>query len=209
MTEQRDYYENERKFAQLENAVSKNLMNALRAKEEELDSELNAIQNLNDDDFEKIQYNRKKRLLEKYKRDNHWRSLGHGELTECTSDTDFFTISENSPLLVVHCFKNDIGMEYSEYLNVILESLAKKRLDIKFIKLNVERHPFLVSTLNVFVIPTVLLIKQMKVIHRLVGFDEMGGSVDFSEADFNNLLNSYRINEKFLTEKNSDDDEDA
>lgn len=47
-------------------------------------------------------------------------------------------------------------------------------------KINAEKSPFLAEKLKIIVLPTLALIKNAKVDDYVVGFDELGGTDDFS-----------------------------
>lgn len=58
--------------------------------------------------------------------------------------------------------------------------MAKKHLETKFIKLNVEKAPFLTERLRIKVIPTLALVKDGKTKDYVVGFTDLGNTDDFS-----------------------------
>jgi hypothetical protein len=61
-----------------------------------------------------------------------------------------------------------------------LETLCKLHLETKFCRIDAEKSPFLTERLKVWMLPTLALIKQEKVLDYVVGFDELGGRDDFS-----------------------------
>lgn len=61
-----------------------------------------------------------------------------------------------------------------------LSVMAKKHLETKFIKLNVEKAPFLTERLRIKVIPTLALVKDGKTKDYVVGFTDLGNTDDFS-----------------------------
>jgi len=60
-----------------------------------------------------------------------------------------------------------------------LAVLAKKHLETKFIKLNVEKAPFLTERLKIKVIPTLALVKDGKTKDYIVGFTDLGNTDEF------------------------------
>ncbi|KAB1256805.1 Thioredoxin domain-containing protein 9 [Camelus dromedarius] len=58
--------------------------------------------------------------------------------------------------------------------------LSKKHLETKFLKLNVEKAPFLCERLRIKVIPTLALVKDGKTQDFVVGFSDLGNTDDFS-----------------------------
>jgi len=61
-----------------------------------------------------------------------------------------------------------------------LQKVAENHLETKFIKLDVEKAPFLTKRLNVHVIPTMGLVRDGKTSGLIVGFAEFGNCDDFS-----------------------------
>lgn len=62
------------------------------------------------------------------------------------------------------------------------EHLAAQHLETRFIKINVERCLFLAERLRIVVIPTIALVIDDKVADYIVGFDDFGGTDDFTTA---------------------------
>lgn len=51
---------------------------------------------------------------------------------------------------------------------------------IWYLQINAEKSPFLTEKLRIFMLPTLALVKKEKVVDYVVGFDELGGTDDFS-----------------------------
>lgn len=85
--------------------------------------------------------------------------------------------------------------------------LAHKYLDTKFLKINVEKNQYLCERLGVILLPTLVLIKNGKTDGSIRGFDELGGSDDFSTNDLAYLLytkgalKNYEGEEKYVDEE--------
>ncbi len=58
--------------------------------------------------------------------------------------------------------------------------LCKQHFETKFVKIDAEKSPFLVDRLKIWMLPTLALIKSEKTVDYVVGFDDLGGSDDFS-----------------------------
>ncbi|KAL6211773.1 hypothetical protein ACLB2K_016996 [Fragaria x ananassa] len=69
-----------------------------------------------------------------------------------------------------------------------LSILAKQHIETRFMKINVEKSPFLAEKLKIVVLPTLALIKNAKVDDYVVGFDELGGKDDFSTEELEERL---------------------
>lgn len=70
---------------------------------------------------------------------------GHGEYTEIDGEKEFFTVCNKSENVVCHFYKNDTPR--CKIVDMHLKILAKKHVETRFIKLDVERAPFLTGML--------------------------------------------------------------
>ncbi|KAL1227819.1 U3 small nucleolar RNA-associated protein [Trichinella spiralis] len=129
--------------------------------------------------LENEQY-RQKRLQElkaEEKERENWRLCRHGEYTE-VSERELFDFGNRSKRFIVH-FYRDSTMR-CKILDKHLQILAAKHIESKFCKLNVEKSDYIVKKLNIFVIPTLALFLHGKAVFYIRGFDEFGGTDDFT-----------------------------
>ncbi|KAI9718936.1 MAG: hypothetical protein M1812_003820 [Candelaria pacifica] len=77
---------------------------------------------------------------------------------------------------VVHFFKD--GFERCGVMDGGLENLAPKHFDTRFLRINVENAPFLVTKLKIQVLPCVLAFVNGISVDRIVGFEGLGYSED-------------------------------
>jgi len=104
-----------------------------------------------------------------------------------------------------------------------LRNLQKKHFDTRFLKMNVENAPFLVTKLKVQVLPCVLAFLNGVGVDRIVGFEGLGYTPDtFTTRDLEaRLLSSgvlqrakaqgnaeVRFGAKVTLKEESDDDDD-
>jgi hypothetical protein len=73
------------------------------------------------------------------------------------------------------------------------ERLAPLHLETRFTKINAEKAPFLVERLGILLMPTIVLIKDGKTEHSILGFDEFGGVDDFSTEDMAYVLSTHGV----------------
>merc|ERR1712071_256449 len=107
-----------------------------------------------------------------------WLSKGHGEYTEIPSEKDFFSEVKDSKNVVCHFYRESTFR--CKIVDKHLNILATKHLETKFIKLNVEKAPFLTERLRIKVIPSMALVKDGKTKDYIVGFADLGNTDEFS-----------------------------
>jgi len=71
--------------------------------------------------------------------------------------------------------------------------LAAKHMETKFLRVNAEKAPFLVEKLHIWMLPTIVCVKEGKTDHSIVGFDELGGKDDFATEDLEALLHGHGV----------------
>ncbi len=63
----------------------------------------------------------------------------------------------------------------------------------QFCKIDAEKSPYLVEKLSIVVMPTLLLIKGSETVKHLRGFDELGGTDEFSSDMLAHVLTQYQV----------------
>ena len=61
-----------------------------------------------------------------------------------------------------------------------LELLARKHIETKFVKLNVDRAPFITERLHIKTLPTIVLMIDNIVKDKIIGFTDLGNQDEFS-----------------------------
>ncbi|XP_058789486.1 thioredoxin domain-containing protein 9 [Phymastichus coffea] len=146
--------------------------------EKQLDAEIEKLDNLNIDDIEKLREHRLKEMKKMQQQKQIWLSQGHGEYTELSDEKEFFEVCKKSDKVVCHFYKD--GTERCKIVDMHLKILCKKHIETRFIKLNVEKCPFLTGRLKIRVIPTIGLVVDSKTKDYIVGFTDLGNCDDFS-----------------------------
>ncbi|XP_078043814.1 phosducin-like protein 3 [Augochlora pura] len=146
--------------------------------EKQLDDEIEKLDNLDINDFEKLREARLKKLKLLQQQKQNWLTQGHGEYSEIHDEKEFFDISKKSQNIVCLFYKDDSPR--CKIVDHHLKILAKKHIEARFCKLNVERCPFLTERLRIKIIPTISLIVNSKTKDYIVGFTELGNCDDFS-----------------------------
>ncbi|KAI7808933.1 thioredoxin domain-containing protein 9 [Triplophysa rosa] len=158
-------------------ALEQQMLQSVRIVEEQLDAEMNKLDRLDEDELEQLKERRLEALKKAQKQKQEWISKGHGEYREIPSEKDFFAEVKDSKNVICH-FYRDSAIR-SKILDKHLAILAKKHLETKFIKLNVEKAPFLTERLRIKVLPTLALVKDGKTKDYVVGFTDLGNTDEF------------------------------
>jgi len=158
--------------------LAKVLEQSAKLVEEQVDTQLSQINDMDEDDLERLRERRLEALKKSQKQKQEWLSKGHGEYREIPSEKDFFSEVKESKNVVCHFYKNSTFR--CKILDKHLALLAKKHIETKFIKLNAEKSPFLSERLRIRVIPTLALLVDGKTKDYVVGFTDLGNTDEFS-----------------------------
>ncbi|KAJ8013295.1 hypothetical protein DPEC_G00051770 [Dallia pectoralis] len=158
-------------------ALEHQVLQSARMVEEKLDAELGKLERMDDDEMEKLKERRLEALKKSQKQKQEWLSKGHGEYKEIASEKDFFPEVKESNRVVCHFYRDSTFR--CKILDKHLGILAKKHLETKFIKLNVDKAPFLTERLRIKVIPTLALVRDGKTKDYVVGFTDLGNTDEF------------------------------
>ena len=107
-----------------------------------------------------------------------WKSKGHGVYTEVTEEKDFFDVCKKSSKVVCHFYRESTFR--CKIVDKHLALLAPKHLETRFVKLSVDRAPFLCDRLHIRIIPTIACVLDGKTKDYIKGFDDLGGHDEFS-----------------------------
>ncbi|XP_054643096.1 thioredoxin domain-containing protein 9 [Dunckerocampus dactyliophorus] len=158
--------------------ITKVLVQSAKLVEDQVDAELTKLNEMDEDDFERMRERRLDALKKAQKQKQEWLSKGHGEYREIPSEKEFFSEVKESKNVVCHFYRNSTFR--CKILDKHLSLLAKKHVETKFIKLNVEKAPFLTERLRIKVIPTLALLIDGKSKDYVVGFTDLGNTDEFS-----------------------------
>jgi hypothetical protein len=175
-------------------ATANALLQSTQVQEKAIEEELSMYDRLLEDN-DALEILRKQRLAtmqKEHAQQKKWKDLGHGTYTELGGGQDardvakaFFQASKESERMVVHFYRPTT--RYCDVFHAHLAKLAPKHMETKFVKVNVEDcdhqgagASFLVERLGVVVMPTLLVVKDRKAFYQIKGFDEMGGTEDFT-----------------------------
>lgn len=189
------------------------LQTAVRIQEETLEQELMNYDQLLDDD-NAIDILRQKRLNEMKQQSitkQKYINNGHGQYMELSNSSnvdvakEFFHVTKQSAKVIIHFYKST-SSHVCDIFHKHLQILATRHYETKFIKINVESVQndsinmtthngitYLVEKLQIHIMPTLVLINNRNVIHKIQGFDELGGIDTFTTNTLAYILGNYGI----------------
>ncbi|XP_063992842.1 thioredoxin domain-containing protein 9 [Diachasmimorpha longicaudata] len=162
----------------MEGVIQQKVLQVAKQVESQLDAEIEALENLDIDDIERLREKRLQEMKKAHQQKQEWIAAGHGEYTEIPDEKEFFDVSKKSKNIVCLFYKD--GSPRCKIADKHLHILAKKHVEARFCKLNVERCPFLTERLRIKIIPTIALISDSKTKDYIVGFTDLGNCDDFS-----------------------------
>ncbi|EDV24653.1 Thioredoxin domain-containing protein 9 [Trichoplax sp. H2] len=162
----------------LENIFQDHLLRATKMVEDQVDAELHRLETLDEDELETIRAKRLEQMKKLNAQKQEWFSQGHGSYSEVADEKEFFQATKKSFRLICHFYRDSTFR--CKIVDKHLAELAPKHVETRFIKINVEKAHFLVERLKVKMLPTIVLIKDGKTVDRIIGFDELGGTDEFS-----------------------------
>ncbi|KAK6641023.1 hypothetical protein RUM44_012722 [Polyplax serrata] len=165
-------------MSNLESVLKHHVLQATKKVEEHLDAQLEQLDRLDLDDLRSLREKRLQELKKQQKQKQEWLSLGHGEYTEMAEEKEFFDHVKQSTNIVCVFFKSDSPR--CAILDHHMKILCVQHLEARFVKINVERAPFLTDRLRICIVPTIALVKDGKVVDYIVGFTELGNCDEFS-----------------------------
>jgi hypothetical protein len=188
-------------------AAANALLQGAKAQEQSVERELARFDKLLEDDegLEELRRQRIAQMQKKHSQAKKWRELGHGTYEELGGGHDardvargFFNASKESDRLVIHFYRP--STRYCDVFHAHLAKLAPNHMETKFLKINVEDcdhqgggASYLVEKLGIVVMPTLLLVKNRQVFHHIQGFDELGGTDEFSANALAHVLGRHGV----------------
>ncbi|CAL9063189.1 unnamed protein product [Musa banksii] len=177
------------KFPDSASILEQQVLTVARAVEDKIDDEIAALDRLDLDDFEALRERRLQQLKKMAEKRSRWLSLGHGEYTEIP-EKEFFAAVKASDRVVCHFYRENWPCKV---MDKHLSILAKQHIETRFLKIHAEKSPFLTEKLRIIVLPTLALVKNAKVEDYVVGFDELGGTDDFSTVELEERLAKSQV----------------
>lgn len=161
----------------MEQIVQQQVIQAAQTVEGIVDKELNRLENLDQDDLQKIRQERVKEMKKQANRREEWKVIGHGKYEELKDEKEFFDEQKRSQRFICHFYRESTFR--CKIVDKHLDILSKKHIESRFVKIDAEKCMWLAQKLKIKVIPTIACIKDSKTKDFIVGFDDLGGIDDF------------------------------
>ena len=130
----------------------------------------------NDDALDAYREQRLQQLHSELSRAKQMKNNDHGTYAEIKDEKTLMDITTSTKLCVVHFWKPDFSR--CRIMDSHLGELAPVHLDTRFVRINVENAPFLVTKLKVHVLPCVIAFVDSVTSNRIVGFEGIGRGTD-------------------------------
>ncbi|KAL6514189.1 hypothetical protein OROHE_019176 [Orobanche hederae] len=198
--------------------LEKQVLTVVKAVEDKIDDELAALDRLDSDDLEVLRERRLQQMKKVAEKKSRWVALGHGEYSEIPSEKEFFSVVKASERVVCHFYRENwpckaafmrltsqarafalrrapqaLGAHIAMVVDKHLAILAKQHIETRFVKINAEKSQYLSEKLRIVVLPTLALVKNAKVEDYVVGFDELGGTDNFSTEELEERLAKAKV----------------
>eukprot|EP01119_Soliformovum_irregulare_P015396 TRINITY_DN4325_c1_g1_i2.p1 TRINITY_DN4325_c1_g1~~TRINITY_DN4325_c1_g1_i2.p1 ORF type:complete len:151 (+),score=36.50 TRINITY_DN4325_c1_g1_i2:305-757(+) len=108
-----------------------------------------------------------------------------------TDEKQFFEEAKKSDRMVLHFYR--ISNTPCLVVDKHLARLAQIHVETKFMKINAEKSPFLTERLKIWMLPTMVLVKNGKTEHSIIGLDELGGKEDFTQETLQWVLSRHGV----------------
>jgi hypothetical protein len=163
--------------AMVQAQMEHHMLNVAKTVEAELDAKIKAMDDLDEDDLDRIRERRMEQMRKQNAKKQEWRNMGHGTYSEITNEKEFFECAKKSDNFVCHFYRP--STKRCEIVDKHLATIAQNHLECRFVRINAEKCPFLVEKFLVVVLPTITICMKGKVLDHIVGFDDLGGQDDF------------------------------
>mmetsp|Transcript_22683 Transcript_22683/g.35498 ORF Transcript_22683/g.35498 Transcript_22683/m.35498 type:complete len:231 (+) Transcript_22683:283-975(+) len=163
--------------AMMQARLEQHLMNVAETIESQIDMENKKLDELDEDDLERIREKRIAQMRKEQEKKQEWRQKGHGQYQELSNEKEFFEAAKGSEHMVCHFYRS--ATHRCNIVDKHLSLIAQKHIEARFVKIDAEKCPFLAERLRIVVLPTIALVRQGKTVDYIVGFDDLGGQDDF------------------------------
>merc|ERR1719379_3232573 len=115
---------------------------------------------------------------------------GHGSY-EMIEEKEFFDVAKKSNKVVVHFWRESTWR--CEIMDKHLRQLAQKHWNTRFVKINAEKSPYLTERLHIWCLPSLVLCKDGKTDHTIVGFSEFASGDEVTTEELEATLATWGV----------------
>ena len=115
---------------------------------------------------------------------------GHGSFAKINDQQEFFAAAKKSNRLIVVFTRN--SNKWGKQLLEHCEVLAQKHLEARFVWVDAENAPFLTDRLNIYLLPTIVCVKDNKVHKQHNGLNDISGDGKMTTGLIEFLLQTTR-----------------
>jgi len=177
--------------------VEKALLRAALEHEREIDDALEKMQKTQEmreqekeDDIEEIRRKRLEQMKEEHRRKQDKISSGHGTYDELFDEKSFFGVAKECERLVVHFYRPSTWR--CDIVDKHFRELSRKHWNTRFVKIDAEKCKYLSEKLHIWVLPSVVCVKDAKTEHTICGFSELSGDEHTTE-EYEKLLAKWQM----------------
>ncbi len=146
--------------------IGERLLGMLEAQEEALDAKMRALDDMGEDDIERLRQARLDQMKKLAKQKGEWAAAGHGEYREIDDQKRFFEELKTSARCVVHFYRP--STRRCEIIDKHFYALARKHMETKFVRVNAEKAPFLTERLHIWMLPTIVCCVNGRTDHSIM-----------------------------------------
>lgn len=160
---------------------------------------------LEDEDLDVLHAQRIKEMKAEAMRRQEQARKGHGSYNE-VEEKRFLEEVTTTKHVVCHFFHPDFIR--CKVVDKHMNAVCRKYPDTKFIKVNATEAPFFITKLQIQVLPCIVMFRGGIAIDRIVGFEELGGTDDFSQLRLEKRLADKQVITYKRDDIDSDEEED-
>lgn len=161
----------------MDQVVQQQVIQAAKVVETMVDREMSRLDHLGGDDLQRIRQERLTEMKKLKEKKEQWKQIGHGKFEELKDEKEFFDEQKKSERFVCHFYRESTFR--CKIMDKHLETIARKHIETRFVKIDAEKSMWLAQRLKVKVLPTLACIKDSITKDFIVGFDDLGGVDDF------------------------------
>lgn len=115
---------------------------------------------------------------------------GHGHYDEM-DEKDFLKMAVETEFVVCHFYLD--GWERCQILDNHFARIAKTEIETRFVKINASKANFLSAKWRIRTLPSICILINGRLNHKMIGFDEVGGTDEFTTLQLHRALAKHGL----------------